>query len=190
MIIISQVYITICHNKKAYWKNLGYDFIIPSVLGNGRSQNAKILVRIKHLKPNSNVVVECWCERCGEFFSNRYCRNTQYCKNCVRSTVTSGALNARWNNNKTDREMRLSYRNSVRKLTNKNYRKYKHIINPDNLPIVRCKNGVAGYQIDHIKPIKWCYENKYSIEQCADISNLQILMWEDNLKKGSTIKCA
>lgn len=74
------------------------------------------------------------------------------------------------------------YSRRVRFLTEKVYAKYYGIINPDNKPRTLC--GVpGGYQLDHKKSIRYCYDNGYSIEDCASVENLQIITWEENLKK-------
>jgi hypothetical protein len=74
------------------------------------------------------------------------------------------------------------YRHRVYMATRATYRKYKHLINPFDLP--RGKAGTRGaYQLDHIKSVRWCFENYIPVKDCADCSNLQMLPWLDNLKK-------
>lgn len=50
----------------------------------------------------------------------------------------------------------------------------------------RGKSGIDGaYQIDHIIPIKYGFENGISAEEIAHINNLRMLTWEENISKGS-----
>jgi hypothetical protein len=82
-------------------------------------------------------------------------------------------------NNTTDYK---KYCNKVRKLTEKNYVKYRNIINPNNYPRTLC--GVeGGYQIDHKLSVRFCYNNKISEEVCSSIDNFQMLEWSKNLNK-------
>lgn len=75
-----------------------------------------------------------------------------------------------------------SYCSSVYSLTNKIYNKNKNILNPLNKPRRRC--GIKeGYQIDHIKPIRVCFIEGLSVEECSSFNNLQFISWEANLEK-------
>lgn len=75
------------------------------------------------------------------------------------------------------------YKSKVTSLTRVNFDNNQNIINPNNY-----QRGIAGekdaYHLDHIFPVRWCFEHKVPPEACADISNLQFLPWDDNLKKG------
>ncbi len=74
------------------------------------------------------------------------------------------------------------YSKLVRNKTNESLRKYKHLFsNLDNLG--RC--GDAGkYQVDHIYSVKYGFINKISPNLIGHPSNLQVIKWEDNLKKS------
>jgi len=78
------------------------------------------------------------------------------------------------------------YKSDVNNLTQQTYKKHQKLINPDNL-----SRGVAGtdgsFQLDHIIPIRWCFENNVPVEACADFRNLQMLSWRDNLAKKNKI---
>jgi len=79
------------------------------------------------------------------------------------------------------------YRNSAHELTRLEYNKNKHIINPKNLP--RGKAGVVGaYHLDHIVPVRFCFDNNIPLEVCAHISNLQMCPWRDNISSRNHIK--
>lgn len=73
------------------------------------------------------------------------------------------------------------FRKKVRGLTEKVYKSNKHLINPNDLP--RGRN--TGYHVDHIVPIIECFKRGWTAEQAADVSNLQMLPWMDNLSKGA-----
>ena len=47
------------------------------------------------------------------------------------------------------------------------------------------KRGIYSYHIDHKMSIWNGFLNKIPAEQIANISNLQMLWWKDNLRKGS-----
>lgn len=84
------------------------------------------------------------------------------------------------------REIRKSeyqkYARKVRVLSEKNYVKYKEIINPNNYPRTLC--GVeGGYQLDHILSVRESFDKGLKIEDCANVKNLQMLPWRHNLEK-------
>jgi hypothetical protein len=67
-------------------------------------------------------------------------------------------------------------------LTEKNYAKFKHIINPNSYPRTLC--GVeGGYQLDHKISVADCFKNKKSVQFCASVENLQMITWKENLQK-------
>lgn len=67
-----------------------------------------------------------------------------------------------------------------RPLTKKNYRLYKHIINPNNLKRGKEKND---YQLDHKYSILEGYKNNIPIEIISSYVNLEILPLKENLSK-------
>lgn len=70
------------------------------------------------------------------------------------------------------------YKAQVKYHTARNYRKFKNLINPDNLPLGRCQ-----YQVDHIYSIRHGFENKVDPIVVANISNLRMLWHVDNKSK-------
>ena len=75
------------------------------------------------------------------------------------------------------------YKKVVYKLSNQVYNSNKEIINPDNYP--RTRMGVAGgWQLDHIKPVNECFKEGMSAEKAADVSNLRMLTWRENLMRN------
>jgi len=79
------------------------------------------------------------------------------------------------------------YCRKVRNLTEKKYVEHIDIINPERYPRTLC--GVSGgYQVDHIKSVRECFDKGFSVEFCASIENLQMITWEENLKRRRFIK--
>lgn len=74
------------------------------------------------------------------------------------------------------------YANLVRKVTEENYAKFADRINPAGYPRTLC-GVVGGYQLDHIKSIKECWNEGISPEEAGDTSNLQMITWQQNLSK-------
>ena len=178
-------------NQGAYYLSKGY---APEMCKQGSSLD----VAIADLAPNSNKQIRCQCDRCGGQFSRTYQRlhikPEHLCYQCDRKYVGSiidykaiarnrrdynGENHPRWNPNKSEFK---AYGNKVRWLSEKTYRLHKLDINPSNLPRTRC--GVSGgYQLDHIVSIKRAFEQKWLPEQCAMVTNLQMLPWKTNRTK-------
>lgn len=76
------------------------------------------------------------------------------------------------------------YRNRIAVRTKKTYKEFKHILNPENLPIG--KAGVDGaYHVDHIFSVREGFTYSVPIELMSDIKNLQIVPWRENISKYS-----
>lgn len=79
------------------------------------------------------------------------------------------------------------YCKQVRLLSEKNYVAYYDEINPDKYPRTLC--GVeGGYQLDHIRSVRECYDMQISAEECSSRTNLQIITWEENLQRRKFTK--
>ena len=75
------------------------------------------------------------------------------------------------------------YARKVHGLSQKTYEEYMQIINPNNYPRTLC--GVeGGWQLDHITPIKECFEKGLTPQEAAQVSNLRMLPWKDNLMRN------
>lgn len=75
------------------------------------------------------------------------------------------------------------YQSKVTSLTRRNYSENMHTINPNNYPFG--KAGVDGaYHLDHILPMRWCFDNEIPVEQCAAVENLRVIPWMDNVSKN------
>ena len=88
-----------------------------------------------------------------------------------------------WKEYKEKYPKKKMYQNEVRRLT-----RLQPIHTLKNHDKLRGLNGVEGaYQVDHIISIDYGWDNEILPEQIADISNLQIIKWEDNITKGREI---
>lgn len=97
----------------------------------------------------------------------------------------SGELSPRYNPIAHSREMR-DYRNEVLRLTEQNYKKFKHIINPTNK--IRTIAGVdGGYQLDHIYPVSKGFENSIPPHLIGSVENLRMIEWKENRSKSNSI---
>ena len=69
------------------------------------------------------------------------------------------------------------------KLSEKTYVMFIDIINPERHP--RTLAGVeGGWQLDHIKTVRECYECGLTPEEASSIENLRMLPWRDNLSRN------
>jgi hypothetical protein len=99
-------------------------------------------------------------------------------------TQTSYDRSEEWQ--KTASEWKI-YKSNVTKLTKQNYKRHKDKINPNNLPTGRA--GTPGaYHIDHIVPIRYCYNNNIPEHICAHPDNLQMLGWRENVGSRDKLK--
>lgn len=79
------------------------------------------------------------------------------------------------------------YARKVHHLSHKTYLQNIDTINPLGYPRTLC--GVeGGWQLDHIIPIKECFEKGLSIEEASAISNLRMLPWKNNLMRQYVIQ--
>lgn len=75
------------------------------------------------------------------------------------------------------------YKGLVHRLSDRTYSENIDIINPNRYTRTLC--GVDdGWQLDHIMPIKECYERGIPAEEASSLSNLRMLPWKDNLMRN------
>ena len=87
-----------------------------------------------------------------------------------------------WEEYKQKYPMKKSYINEVHNLTRK--QPLHTLPNYSKLEENRGRMGVEGaYQIDHIISINKGWKDMIPAEEIANITNLQIMKWEDNLRK-------
>jgi len=96
---------------------------------------------------------------------------------CVAKSRATQIANGRWVDPASRTEWG-EYKFRVKYLTAKTYKQFKHVINPEGLPIGRCE-----YQIDHIYSIRHGFENSVAPEVIASIHNLRVIWHVDNKSK-------
>jgi len=75
------------------------------------------------------------------------------------------------------------YKNKVGNLTEKTYKENIDIINPNRY--TRTIAGVEnGWQLDHIKPVRECFDQGLSPEEASSLENLRMLPWKENLMRN------
>lgn len=79
------------------------------------------------------------------------------------------------------------FRHRVYQLTRQTYKEHHQTINPKNL--MRGKAGVTGaYHLDHLVPVRYCFDNDIPSDLCAHHTNLQMLHWNDNIGSRDKLK--
>lgn len=127
------------------------------------------------------------CERCSNVFKVTPKSKRRFCsKRCaIKAMDRSYQQGEKFRNSlrKADTPEYLKYVREVWYLTKKAYKTHQNEINPLNLPRGLC--GVPGaYQLDHIISIREGFDRKLDPAVIADKSNLQMLPWRENLRKG------
>ena len=88
-----------------------------------------------------------------------------------------------WEEYKEKYPKKKAYINEVHRLTRK---QPLHLLRDyDRLENTGVMGTDGAYQIDHIKSIDRCWKDGVSAHQCADIKNLQVLTWKENLDKSN-----
>lgn len=174
--------------RNGYIKEYNYIFYTTYYLNSSSSLNKRIF-HILYDYFNDMICENNECNKKVKFkgFSVGYRRFC--CIKCSKNEDEIKNINLFNGVNKSNeplemRDEKKFYWYTVRRLTDKIYKNNKHIINPNNLKIGR--NGFEdSHQIDHIISIKEGYENKIDPKIIADISNLRVVHWTINNKKGS-----
>lgn len=157
----------------------------------GTSRPAEIGKKISEAKigkPNPKLerkeTRSCIGKDCKQTFVVVPSRTKKYCSHsCQQKTanVAAKGIGSRKVRNSATPEYK-KYARQVHGLSQKVYEEYKDIINPNNYPRTLC--GVEnGWQLDHITPIKECFEQGISPQDAAQVSNLRMLPWKDNLMR-------
>lgn len=99
-------------------------------------------------------------------------------------TAWSKANSSKWKETASDWQ---KYKTEVAAETALTYSKYKHRINPNNYPRGRA-GEVGAYHLDHIVPKRFCFDNNIPAKVCADVTNLQMISWRDNVGSRNHVK--
>jgi 5-methylcytosine-specific restriction endonuclease McrA len=78
------------------------------------------------------------------------------------------------------------YKRAVYTASRKTYKLHEHIINPNKLLLGR-SGTESAHQIDHKIPVSYGYNIRIPVHVMADVENLQLLSWKDNLKKSNIV---
>ena len=126
----------------------------------------------------------CIGKECNTTFTVNQASKKKYCSHsCQQRTanVAAKGIGSRKVRNPATPEYK-KYARQVHGLSQKIYEEYKQIINPNDYPRTLC--GVEdGWQLDHITPIKECFEKGLTPQEAAQVSNLRMLPWKDNLMR-------
>lgn len=129
----------------------------------------------------------CLHPECSNTFIVIPSRTKQYCSHrCHSLTVDNSHLQSAAvlaKRTKSTTPVYKRYKALVHRLSGKTYHENIDIINPERHP--RTLNGVdGGWQLDHIKTIKECFEQGIPAEEVATVSNLRMLPWQQNLMRN------
>jgi hypothetical protein len=122
----------------------------------------------------SNIIQELIKDTCYKRYGDTY---IQQRTNKTLNTKKEKGLIYKW----TETELKdiKSYRRSISYYTELEYKKYKSIINPDDI-----ERGLYTNHIDHIYPVIEGWRNKISPKILSSYKNLRLIPSVDNLSKG------
>ena len=161
----------------------------PITVGRARKKLGIIVAPGAKLgKPNPNLerreIRKCVGKECSDEFTVIKSSKKKYCSiSCQMRTnnVAKKGLGSRKIRNPLIREY-TRYARKVHHLSHQTYLKNIDLINPDRYTRTLC--GVdGGWQLDHIIPIKECFEKGLSIEEASAVTNLRMLPWKNNLMR-------
>jgi hypothetical protein len=149
----------------------------------------KKISKAKKGKPNlKNIKREirtCIGKDCNNTFEVVPSRTKKYCSHsCQQRTanVAKKGVGSRKQRNPLTPEYKR-YARMVHGLSQKTYEENIDVINPNRYPRTLC--GIkGGWQLDHILPIKECFEKGLSVYEAAAVTNLRMLPWRDNLMRN------
>ena len=114
-----------------------------------------------------------------------------------KKALSLRTLNQHYKTNCSSHEELYKHPNYINKNT-KNYKRYEKAVRkmsrtqlkihrPDLFKLLENNkwDGTDMNQltIDHIKEVRWCFDNGMSRGECADISNLQVITMQENIDK-------
>lgn len=163
--------------------------IHPITVGRTRKKlGIKVPIGAKLGKPNPNKkrqeTRQCIGKDCKNTFDVIQSSKKKFCSNsCQQRTanVAKKGLGSRKIRNPLVK-IYTRYARKVHHLSHKTYLENIDIINPNRHPRTLC-GVIDGWQLDHIIPIKECFEKGLSIEEASAVSNLRMLPWKNNLMR-------
>jgi hypothetical protein len=137
-----------------------------------------------NIKAQKQVSRTCIGKDCNNEFRAGPSSKKKYCSHsCQQKTVNVAkkGVGTRKARNPQIKEYK-KYSRTVHALSQKVYEQNMNIINPNNYPRTLC--GIdGGWQLDHIKPIKECFQQGLSPTEAASLTNLRMLPWHTNLMR-------
>lgn len=127
----------------------------------------------------------CLNQKCLQSFTVKPAMTKQYCSRSCFVTVNNPGAKGKGSRTirNPNRDAYKRYAGLVHALSQEIYEQYIDLINPNQYPRTLC--GVeGGWQLDHIMPIKECFEKAIPAEQAASLNNLRMLPWKDNLMRN------
>ena len=116
-------------------------------------------------------------------------RNTTLGINC--KTIDELKKHPKWIARHNTKEYKR-YRGQVDDITKRNLRRDKPELYKQWQSYKYSKSNGYDYKngltIDHIKEVRWCFDNGISARECADISNLQVITMKENFEKSRRIQ--
>ena len=135
-------------------------------------------------KKMRQVERSCVGKECSNKFTVNQASKKKFCSHsCQQRTanVAKKGTGSRAIRNPLIKEY-TKYSRTVHALSQKVYIENISVINPNNYPRTLC--GVeGGWQLDHIVPIKECFQRGLTPKEASSIDNLRMLPWHDNLMR-------
>lgn len=162
--------------------------VIPHRVEKSKTCSRKCAQKYAARKQKTNRV-ELICLNCNkEYEVNNYLKNiSKFCsRKCIdeyKKKSQIGEGNPNFGNYKYTEEQYnewMKYRQAARSKSYRIYKKFKDIINPLNL-----KLGKRAYHLDHKYSIHDGFHNKVPVSLISGLKNLQILSYQENLRKGT-----
>lgn len=157
-------------------KELGIASAVGSKPGKSKPERIKNEVRI------------CLNDKCLKEFVVKPAHTKKFCCKSCSTTVNHPAPKGRGSRPymvKSTTPAYKKYSRLVHSLSHETYLKNIELINPNGYPRTLC--GVeGGWQLDHIKTIKECFENNVPAAEAASLENLRMLPWKTNLMRNFT----
>jgi len=122
------------------------------------------------------------CDSCAAYKYEKTWNNVIEDSHIKKMRATKSGFTS-WEEYKQKYPKKKSYINEVHRLTRK-----QPLYKLENYDKLQENTGIMGtegaYQIDHIKSIDACWKDGTPAKDCAHISNLQVIRWEQNIIKG------
>lgn len=141
------------------------------------------------IKPNARrrITRACIGKDCNNTFEIGPSHKKKYCSHSCQ--IRTNPIGSKGKGTRSIRNPNISeykrYSQLVHAMSHEVYMKNIDLINPNRHPRTLC--GVeGGWQLDHIRTIKECFQNNIPPEEASKLENLRMLPWKDNLMRQYT----